>query len=199
MVFGSVPHVRPLNDIDLLVQSFSVIPTTLATDFLIRHIHPYAPTGKMLIQLVDPREALRIDIFRASGATTDRSQSICFGTRPIQVASLEDLAARIGSVLMDLERGRVVARKHVEDFRFLSQAANADRVELAWQDHRKSTDPPAFREALTRVRGLVESRKELVVDPEYSHDADATCPRCQETGPFRLASASTVMSILGYC
>jgi len=199
MRLGTVPHARPLNDVDLLVQSFSVIPSALSTDFLVRHVHPDAPKGKMLIQLVDPDEVLRIDIFREYGATIARSQSMRFGTRLIQVTSLDDLAARIASILMDLERGRVVARKHVEDFHFLSQAVDVDRVELAWQDHRKPTDPSAFREALTQIRGLVESHNELIVVPEYSRDANAACSKCEETGPFRLASASAVMSILGYC
>jgi hypothetical protein len=103
------------------------------------------------------------------------------------------------SLVMELERGATVARKHEQDFQFLSQTINLDRVEVAWQDHRKPTDPSMFKEALARVRGLVELRSDLLVVPEYSHDADAICPRCEETGPFRLASSMTIISILGYC
>jgi hypothetical protein len=44
---------------------------------------------------------------------------------------------------------------------------------------------------------LTRSRADLLVVPDYSRDADATCPKCQETEAFRLAAPQT--SILGYC
>ena len=194
---GHVPHARTLNDVDVVVESIASIPEALAKVFLVRHIHPQVPEGKMLIQLVDPDEALRVDVFRAYGATMVRSKSVCFGTALIQVVSLEDLAARAASLLMDLERGVAVSRKHAQDFQVLAQVINLDSVEAAWRDHRKSTDPSTFEEALTRLHGLVESRRNLLVVPDYSHDADAACPRCEETGSFRPASRMTVMSILG--
>ena len=80
IALGHAPHRRALNDLDIVVESFTSIPDTLAQDFLVRHIHPKAPQGKMLIQLVDPEEAVRIDVFRAYGATMARSQPVCFGT-----------------------------------------------------------------------------------------------------------------------
>jgi hypothetical protein len=195
---GHVPRARTLNDVNIVVESLASIPETLAKDFLVRHIHPHVPEGKMLIQLVDPDGALRIDVFRAYGATMVRSESLCFGTVPIQVVSLEDLAARAASLVMDLERGVAVARKHAQDFQVLAQVVNLNYVEAAWRDHRKSTDPSTFEEVLTRVLGLVESRRDLLVVPDYSHDADAACPGCEETGSFRPASPMTIMSILGY-
>jgi hypothetical protein len=195
---GHVPRARALNDVDIVVESIASIPEALAKVFLVRHIHPQVPEGKMLIQLVDPDAALRIDVFRAYGATMVRSESAWFGTALIQVVSLEDLAASATSLLMDLERGVAVSRKHAQDFQILAQVINLDYVEAAWRDHRKSTDPSTFEEALTRVHGLVESRRSLLVVPDYSNDADAACPRCVETGSFRPASPMTIMSILGY-
>jgi hypothetical protein len=76
--------------VDIVVESFASIPGALAKEFLVRHIHPQALEGKMLIQLVDADEALRIDVFRAYGATMVRSQAMCFGTSPIQMISLEE-------------------------------------------------------------------------------------------------------------
>ena len=199
IALGHVPHRRALNDLDLVVELSASIPDTLAQDFLVRHIHPKAPQGKMLIQLVDPEEALRIDIFRAYGVTMARSQPVCFGTSSIQVTSPEDLAARAASLVMDLERGVPVARKHAEDFQILVEMIGPDKIEPAWQDHRKLTDPGTFTEARTRISNLVKSHSDLLVVPDYSHDADAACPKCEEIGPFRLASPALIMSILGYC
>ena len=73
---GRKRDVRALNDVDIVVESFASIPDALAKEFLIRHIHPKVPEGKMLIQLVDPDESLRIDIFRGYGATMARSQPL---------------------------------------------------------------------------------------------------------------------------
>jgi hypothetical protein len=196
---GHPPHTRELNDLDIVVDSLASIPDDLARDFLVRHIHPKAPQGKMLIQLVDPEEALRIDVFRAYGATMMRSQPVCFGTSLIQVVSLEDLAARAASLVMDLGRSVPVARKHARDFQILAQVINVNCIEAAWQDHRKSTDPGTFKEALTQIGDLVKSHGDLLVVPDYSHDGDAACPKCEETPSFRLASPEAIMSILGYC
>jgi hypothetical protein len=196
---GRAPHTRALHDLDIVVESFASIPDTLARDFLVRHIHPKAPQGKILIQIVDPEQALRIDVFRAYGATMARSQPVCFGTSSIQVVSPEDLAARAASLVMDLERSVPVARKHAQDFQILAQVINLDRIEAAWQDHRKSADPGTFKQASGRINDLVKSRSNLLVVPGYSQDTDAACPKCEEIGPFHLAPAAVIVSILGYC
>ena len=62
---------RSLNDLDFVVGSFASIPGSLADGFLVHHIHPHAPEGKMLLQLIDREQALRIDLFRKFGATLD--------------------------------------------------------------------------------------------------------------------------------
>jgi hypothetical protein len=196
---GRKRDVRALNDVDVVIESFASIPEALVKEFLIRHIHPKVPEGKMLIQLVDPNESLRIDIFRGYGATMARSQPLCFGTSSIQVVSLEDLAARAASLLMDLELGASVARKYAQDFQILMQVINFDRIETAWRDYRKATNPSTFKEALPLIHDLLDSRSELLVTPEYSHDVDAVCPVCEETGSFRPVSPIAIMSILGYC
>lgn len=196
---GHAPHVRALNDVDIVVESFASIPCELANTFLCRHIHPKAPEGKTLVQLVDPGEAVRIDVFRARGATMARRQSVSFRTSPIQVVSLEDLAAREASLLMDLDRGAPVPLKHAEDFERPAESADAGQAEIAWRDHRRETDPVTFQEASSRIRELVRSHGHLLIVPDYSHDGDAVCPKCEEAGPFRLASPHAILSILGYC
>jgi hypothetical protein len=184
---------------DLVVESRSSIPGSLADAFLFRHIHPKAPEGKLLIQFVDPEAALRIDVFRAYGDTMARSQPVCFGTSPIRVVPLEDLAARAASLVLDLERGQEVPLKHATDFKRLVNAVDLGQVEIAWQDHRKNGQPPTFAEASARIRDLIQSRRQLLVVPHYSKDMSAGCPKCEDCGPFRSASPATILSILGYC
>ena len=191
--------IRALNDVDIVVESFESIPGCLAETFLFRHIHPKAPEGKTLLQLVDPEAALRIDVFRACGASIARSRQVGFETCSVQLISVEDLAARTASLVMDLELGKEVPLKHARDFERLAGAIEFDRIEIAWKDHRKDSDPETFREAAARIPGLLRSRRDLLVIPEYSQDAHSMCPKCEDTGPFRRESPAKILSILGYC
>lgn len=58
-----------MNDIDFVTDSFDCIPESLADDFLFRHVHPFDPPGKTILQFIDAESALRVDVFRACGAT----------------------------------------------------------------------------------------------------------------------------------
>jgi hypothetical protein len=184
---------------DIVVESFGSIPSSLADAFLFRHIHSKAPEGKMLIQFIDPEVALRIDVFRAYGATMARSRPVCFGTFSLRVVSLEDLAARAASLVLDLEGGQEVPRKHATDFERLVDMVDLDQIEIAWRDHRKNGQPATFAGAAVRIGCLIHSRRELLVVPRYSQNINAVCPKCEDCGKFRSASAATIQSILGYC
>jgi hypothetical protein len=191
---------RNLNDLDIVVESFTSIPAALAIgNFLARHIHPNASEGKMLLQLVDPDEALRIDVFSPYGATLARTKPVRLGNHPIQIVSAEDLACRAASLLMDLERASPVPFKHAQNFHRLVSVVNGERIESVWREHRKPSDPATFREASSRIRDLINERKDLLVSPGYSQDATAVCPKCREAPPFRLAAPARILSILGYC
>jgi hypothetical protein len=128
---GQTPRLRRLNDLDIVVESLASIPQSVADGFLFRHVHPKAIAGKTLMQLVDPDQALRIDAFRECGSTLERSRLVRFGTRVLKLVSLEDLAARAARVVMDLEAGFAVSRKHAEDFLRLACATNPDLAEIA--------------------------------------------------------------------
>jgi hypothetical protein len=189
---------RALNDIDIVVPSFADVSETLMHGFLVRHVHPGSPQGRMVLQLVDAEHALRVDIFSAYGAALARSRTRETAIGAIRAIAIEDLAARTASLLMDLGRGKEVARKHAEDFAWLAESADPDGVEVAWRDHRKTSDPITFKETHARIQALVESCAALLVVPAYSQDTDAVCPKCEEVRTWRLASGQVIMSVLGY-
>jgi hypothetical protein len=56
----------------------------------------------------------------------------------------------------------------------------------------------SFEETNTVLHGLIRSRSDLLIVPEYSKDIAEICTRCVSTPPFQLADASTVFSLLGY-
>lgn len=191
--------VRCLNDIDFVTGSFDCIPETLADDFLFRHVHPLDAPGKTMVQFVDPESALRIDVFRACGATMDRVSRQDLQPGTFQFLSIEDLVARAARLTLDLAEHVPVPSKHARDFlRLMELLAPAD-VETAWQDNRKPNHPVSFAEANGLLQDLIPAHPELLVTPDYSNDTEKVCARCKPTSAFPLTDPSLVLSLLGYC
>lgn len=191
--------VRNLNDIDFVAPAFDCVPETLAEEFLFRHVHPFDPPGKTILQLVDPDTALRIDLFRAYGAIMARTLSVNLLPGPIQLVSPEDVLAHAARLLLDLDAGTTVPAKHANDYLRLADLVEPSSVEAAWQDHRKSGHPWTFRQTNALVQELIATHRNLLIIPEYSKDTNPICPRCVSTTPFQLADPKLVLSLLGYC
>jgi hypothetical protein len=186
-------ELRPLNDLDFVVESFASIPGSLAGGFLVHHIHPHAPEGKTLLQLIDPERALRIDLFRQFGATLTRTKRLC----GLLVISLEDLVARSTSLVVGhLRMGRTIDQKHARAFQRLSGAGDPARIEAAWRDHRQS-GPESFQQAARLAHELLELHPELAIREQYSTEIRA-CPQCQDAGPFKRAHPNSIVKTLGY-
>jgi hypothetical protein len=190
---------RRLNDIDLLVDSFSEIPATLSADFLLRHVHPGDPPGKTLLQCVDPQSAVRVDLFRACGGEISRAQAIEVNGKVLRVVALEDLVARSARLCLDLAGEIPVPAKHTRDFVRMLPLVFPGAVEAVWPEHRKPDHPGTFAEVAALLSDLIPLRKDLQIDPLFSQDADATCPRCRPTPEFPLADPHRILRMLGYC
>jgi hypothetical protein len=199
-VRGCLPaSMRPLNDLDFVAPAFDCIPETLAGDFLCRHVHPFDSPGKTILQFVDAETALRIDLFRAYGATMTRTLSPGSPFGSIQLISREDVLARTARLLLDLRGGVPVPAKHANDYLRLAELVQLSDVEVAWQDHRKPDHPATFHEANTLVRGFIATHRDLLITPDYSKDVSQICSRCVATAAFPLADPHLVRSLLGYC
>jgi len=197
-VHGRSVERRVLNDIDFVVEDFASIPGSLAASFLQHHVHPDAIDGRTLMQLVDEPRAIRIDLFHAFGSTLSRSATLDDETGELRVLSVEDLAARTTALVCGrLRRGQSIDVKHVTAFTRLFGLGRPEQLAVAWNDHHQlvpGTLDSAAREAVL----LLEAHPELVVVEEYSRDVSA-CARCCAHGPFRPASPSRIVEILGYC
>jgi hypothetical protein len=193
------PSIRVLNDFDFITDSFDFIPETLANDFLFRHIHRFEPPGKTMLQFIDPDSALRMDLFRACGATMTRTVRLDLPYGAIQLVSLEDLAARTARLVLDLAEGIPVLSKHARDFFRLVDLVEPEEVEAVWQDHRKPNHPLTFEETNGLLHCLIPNHQELLVTAKYSKDTEGVCPRCSPTATFQLANPNVILSLLGYC
>lgn len=196
---GFPAEMRPLNDIDLLANSFEAIPGTLSADLLFRHVHPHDPPGKTLLQCVDAVTVVRVDVFRSYGGVTDRALSIEIAGSNMRMISVEDLAARMARLCMDLARGTPVPAKHARDFLRLLPLVDIGGLDAAWQEHRKPDHPASFAEVSILLTDLIATRTELLIVPEYSHNTSEICARCEATSAFPLADANRILYLLGYC
>ena len=196
---GHSHPLRHLSDIDFVVPAFECIPETLARDFLFRHVHPYDPPNKTIMQAVDAATSLRVDVFRADRFTMSRAISVDAPSGPLRVISVEDVLAHEARLLIDLDAGVPVPAKHADDYLRLLELVKPSNMETAWQDHRKPAHPMTFGEANQLVKGLIETRRNLLITAECSKDIAENCPRCVRTSPFQLADPNVVLSLLGYC
>lgn len=196
---GLLPSTRPLNDIDFVAPEFDCIPQTLAEDFLFRHVHPFDPPNRTILQLVDVETSLRLDLFRTHPAIMTRTLSLELPFGPSRLISAEDVLARAARLLMDLDCGVPVPAKNVNDYLRLEKLAQHSHVEAVWQDHRKPNHPQTFREADRMVHDLIATHPDLLINPEYSQDPTEVCPRCVAKDAFPLAHPHQVLLSLGYC
>jgi hypothetical protein len=194
---GRPVHRCALNDVDLVVDSFEAIPPALADEFLLNHVHPHAPPGKTLLQVIDREHAIRVDLFRAFGTTLSRARVLDDQTGPLPVLAIEDLVARTTAhVCGRLLKGLEIDPKYVHSLMRLIDLVRPAQLTDAWEDHRQ--DVPGTFEAVIREahRLLVRHPERLVA--EKSSCVMRACDRCQDYGPFRLAPREMIVDVLGY-
>ena len=195
----SAPHIRRLNDLDFIADSFESIPSALGQDFLVVHVHPFAEPGKIMLQLADPDAKLRIDLFRACGSTMDRAPRLNLPTGAVRLVSAPDLIARSARLVFDLHQGIPIPSKHATDFLRLSEMVEPSQVQGAWRDHRKATQPDIFDDVEKLLKRLIPASSTLLIAAEFSTDVASVCPSCHPVSTFQLADRSRVLSTLGYC
>jgi hypothetical protein len=179
---------RALNDVDLVVESFDAIPVRLADRFLLNHIHPRAREGKTLLQLIDRKRALRVDLFGACGTTLSRAAVLDEQTGLLPVLAVEDLVARTAAhVCGRLRKGRAIDVKYVRAFTRLAGLGTPHQLAEAWRDHREDV-PGTLEDATQEAHHLMARHPNLLI----------VCDQCENFGPFRLASPDVIVNILGY-
>jgi hypothetical protein len=192
-----VPARRLLSDIDFITGSFSLLPPSLKSDFLFRHVHPHDPPGKTVLQAIDPQEALRIDVFNDGGVSLPRAEKVELSGSQVSIISFEDLFARSARISLSIMHGEAIA-KHARDFFRLSKVATVESVECVWHFHRRPDQPSTFREACDLLHYLIPLHQEHLITPEYSNDGTEVCKRCKPSVHFPLADPRQIHSILGY-
>jgi hypothetical protein len=190
---------RRLNDIDLVVEDASAISPAISGKFLVHHFHPTREKGNVLMQLVDPETATRVDIFSArSASVTERSHQARSGGVDVLVLSAEDLAARLLAIVVIVLDGRTVDPKYFESFSRLLEVVDRNAVSRLWQEYRWGNYAGAFLPTAEKVMRRLHDHPELLKPIEYPKDVDAACGWCVETEDFPIADRREVFRLLGY-
>ena len=128
---GHSHSIRHLHDIDFVAPAFECIPESLARDFLFRHVHPFDPPAKTMMQLVDADTSLRVDLFRVDGGIMSRAISVGVPSGPLRVISVEDAVAHAARLLLDLDASVPLAAKHAGDYLRLAELVKSSNMETA--------------------------------------------------------------------
>jgi len=126
-----------------------------------------------------------------------RAISVDGPSGPLRVISVEDVVAHEARLLLDLDACVPVPAKHADDYLRLTELVKIVQHGNCVQDHRKPTHPMRFGEADTLLKGLIATRRNLLISLEYSKETAEICPRCVRTSPFQLADPNVVLSLLG--
>ncbi len=196
---GGPPAIRPLHDIDFVIESFASIPEALGAELLLCHVHPNDPPGKNLFQAVDPETEVRIDVFRAYGSELERTVPVTIAGFAFKMLSLLDIVARHARLNWDLMENKPVAPKYARDFLRLLEYVEAEEIEPIWREHRKPHCIESFAETVRLLRLVIASRSNLLIHPTYSSDVNEVCKRCRGAEAFPLTDRHQILSILGYC
>jgi hypothetical protein len=194
---GQIPG-RTIGDIDLVVAYVDGLPRSIADEFICPHVHPAAAAGRLVLQLVNSDDAVRIDVFLASGNALSRAQVHAFGHQSIPVLAMEDIAARTTVLLLKLGRGGTIAAKHAEDFILLATSVRPNLADIAWQDYRTPSDPEKFEEAARLAQRYIAERPHLLVAPSFAKDPAVRCEACGPLAHFKPARREQVLAVLGY-
>jgi hypothetical protein len=191
------PGRSTLNDIDLVAADFDALPVTLGSSFLVNHAHPKRPKGKLILQLVCPDTAVRVDVFSAYGTILDRTRATELQGLSVRVVAREDMASRIASEMMGFVRGGATSAKCAADYERLARVVDPELVEVSWQEQRRDIDPMDFNEACAVIDRALRVSRARLIDPVYSK-TPSKCPHCEGNTPFRLVAPTRIVELLGY-
>jgi hypothetical protein len=162
------------DDVDFVSDDIEAVRDTVTSEFLVSHFHEPAPGySKFLIQLVDPVERLRLDIFPAMLGALERASVVDVGGVSLRVLTAPDILDHKLALLSGASTASPVDEKHCADARRLGILCGRQV-------------PPFPASHFTM--------------PSYSREVEKSCPRCQasQRAGFTLAPKTTIVDILGY-
>jgi hypothetical protein len=159
-------------DIDFVASDLAAIRPTATADFLVSHYH--RPQPKFLLQLVDPINRVRIDVFPDLTGSIAHAEEVHFRDYRVRVLTPEAiLAHKVQTLESAVAQGKTVDPKHFDDATLLGKMFGLD--------------PPNVPKHLLKrdVRSL---------------SGNSRCPKCETSSnpSFALAPKERILEILGH-
>jgi hypothetical protein len=187
------------NDIDIVIEGIESVATPLNRDFLVSHFHPTRGRGKILLQLVDVCERVRIDLFTPfSPSLMNRVHQAELCGINCNVIAAEDLTARLLAIACEVTTGSAVDPKYYDKFRCLSELVDLNIVRDIWSDYRKPDSPRRFDAAAEAVHRTITQTPDLLRTEVYDQPGDAACPWCCASEVFSVSPPADIFAVLGY-
>jgi hypothetical protein len=109
-------------DLDLVAASIDSIRPSVVGPFLLSHYHAVGPgVPKFMIQLVDPRSRIRVDVFPDLTGSLREARPIAIGGHRIHVLPLERVFEHKVRTLVRASSSAPVDPKHLRDARALAE------------------------------------------------------------------------------
>ncbi len=162
-----------IGDLDFVARRMDAVAPSVTREFLVSHYHtPQTGVPKAIVQLVDPRTRLKIDIFPDLTGSLSRASRTAVGGAALLVLDARSILEHKLQTMRNASESNPVDAKH-----WLDAAALAELCELA--------PPPPPANAAPDVHRI---------------DVGFVCARCElsRAPEFPLAPKGEIFALLGY-
>ncbi|MFN0058443.1 MAG: hypothetical protein ACKVX7_08295 [Planctomycetota bacterium] len=165
---------RALTDVDFVATDANAVSPSVTGAFMMSHFHrPHPGYSKFMLQLVEPKSRLRVDVFPGQAELIQQATTHDLGGARFRVLDLDAVLDHKLTVLEGASEQRPIDRKHFDDAQLLGRALSR------------------------RVQELPET---VLCREQYSTDTTARCSRCEcsLSSALPLATKQEIFDVLGY-
>lgn len=190
--------IRPLNDVDIIIEDIDVILPTVTQDFLVYHRHPKPDyNGLFYVALIYPKAKLKVDFFDYSNEP-EKVYQVNFGDSVVHIQSSEDQLVNTAQQAQRISLKDKVDPKQISDLLLLAKASNIKCAEQIWMRKHFQKYNITLSEAIQRGVKIAEKHPEwLQVKPRRKHQP-YECPDCVSAKEFPVTAMEVIYEIMGY-
>lgn len=191
-------HIRPFNDLDIIMESMEAIDPNVTKEFMVYHYHPHQKNGTFYLVLIDPESKTKIDIFDYKDVPPESIVKVPFGKELIKVVSIED---QLVKTVIDIQRISETAKvdpKQFIDTTLLSQIADMNLANKIWGRKNNPQWPTNIKDAIKRANKIKNEHPEWVQEKPFRKPKPYICPDCVNDSQFPLTPMATIYEALQY-
>lgn len=194
---NNIPYtIRPLNDIDLMVEEADAVSPTVGRDFYVYHYHP-PKNGSFYIVLVDPILKIKVDIFNCDPPLEDPIE-VKFFCYKIKIRGIEDQLAKTAFDIQRISNDNKVDPKQFQYTRLLMKIANFKKADRIWKKRNYEKYPKSLLLAIKRAEKIKFEHPEWSIKKPFRRTQPYKCRNCKSTDQFKITPMKRIYKVLGY-